>query len=525
MQEEYTGADTRADIEKSEKPRSSKYWLAEIKAAGKREEGWRKKGKEVVKQFRDERDREAFGDHGDQKINIFWSNTEVLKAALFASMGKPDVRRRYVKPGRQQMVAKYVAILLENALSVSNDLGNDEYEVDRAVEDMLLPGRGQIWAELESEEGEDGYIASAKCSICHIGWEDYRQGPGNRWGDIPWVARGWSYTRDDLIDPANGFDKKHAEKVPLNYLVDGCDEKQANDEPELFKRARVWEIWDKNKKERIFVAEDYDWQLRADQDPYRLEHFFPCPRPLIGVATTNSAIPIPEYTLYQDQAEELNRVTIRIFKLIKMLKVAGVYDATAEDSEQLVNLQYADDGKMLPYKGVANLISQGGGLDKAFLFWPMAETIAALQQLYAQRDQLVQSIYEVTGISDIIRGATNPGETATAQRLKGQFGSMRMQKRQKEVQRFIRDIYRLKAELVAEHYPREQLEEMTGVLLPTEAEKQQAQQFLAMAKMQQQAQQQPPQPPQGPPQGQGQMPPPQGLPPPQGQPQPQGMAA
>lgn len=531
MQEHHAGAETRKDIEKSEKPRSSKYWLAEIRAAGEREKNWRKRGCEVVKQYRDERDRSAFIEsENDQKMNILWSNTEVLKSSLFASLGKPDVRRRYPKPGREQKIAKQVAMILENALNVTNDQYGEEYEVGRAVEDMLLPGRGQVWLELESEEDEQQYVASAKAMCAHIGWQDYRQGPGARWGDIPWVARGWTYTRDDLKNPDNGFDKEHAAKVPLNYMADGYSENDANKEPELFKRARVWEIWDKDRKERIFVAEDYPWILRADKDPYHLEFFFPCPRPLIAVDTTDSSVPIPEYALYQDQAQELDRITARISTLIKMLKVCGVFDATGDDWEQLVNLQYATDGKFLPYKGVAALNARGKGLTDAFLFWPMSEVIAALQQLYMQREQLIQSIYQLTGISDIIRGATDPNETATAQRLKGQFGSMRMQKRQKEVQRFVRDIYRLKAELIAEHYPREQLEQMTGILLPTEAHKAQAQQLLDAHKMQEQqkqaqmqAMQQQPQggPPPGaqpgmPPMQGGGQPMPPGPPPPQG---------
>lgn len=472
MSEAYAtySAETRADIEKD--PQRSDYWLAEIRAAKKRNEQWCDWGKKVVQQYRDERDRAMGMNRDDQKVNILWSNTEVLKAALFASLGKPDVRRRFPKPGRDMEVAKQVAILLENALNTAIDKGDEEYEVARAVEDMLLPGRGVVWMEIDREEDEDGYIASVDCKSVHVGWKDFLQGSGTRWKDLPWVARGHIYTRDDLKE---NF-PEHGDRVPLNHEADGYSETDRKKQPELFKRARVWEIWDKGKKERLFVAEDYEFVLRRTPDPYRLEGFFPCPRPLIAVETTDSAVPIPEYTLYQDQAEELNRITRRIFRLIDMLKVRGVYDASADEAEVLHDLRHAADGEFLPYKGAMSL-AERGGLQGAYFFWPMSETIAALQQLYQQRDQLVQAIYEITGISDILRGATDPKETATAQRIKGQFGSMRLQKRQREVQRFVRDIYRMKAELIAEHYPPEQLEEMTGILLPPE-------QVITQAKMQ-----------------------------------------
>jgi hypothetical protein len=54
-----------------------------------------------------------------------------------------------------------------------------------------------------------------------------------------------------------------------------------------------------------------------------------------------------------------------------------------------------------------------------------------------------------------------------------------LQKRQNMVQRFIRDLARIKAEIISEHFTRDTLQEMTGIDMPTEAEKQQAEQALA----------------------------------------------
>ena len=68
-----------------------------------------------------------------------------------------------------------------------------------------------------------------------------------------------------------------------------------------------------------------------------------------------------------------------------------------------------------------------------------------LQGLYTQRTQILEIIYEITGISDLLRGNTKASETATAQQLKAQFGSMRMRKRQEEIERYIRDLFRIKS--------------------------------------------------------------------------------
>jgi hypothetical protein len=99
------------------------------------------------------------------------------------------------------------------------------------------------------------------------------------------------------------------------------------------------------------------------------------------------------------------------------------------------------------------------------MFWPLEPAVKALAQLYLQRDQIKQTIYEVTGIADILRGQTDPDETLGAQQIKAQWGSLRIQRMQAEVARFARDLFRMKAELIATRFTPQNLEMMTGVRL------------------------------------------------------------
>jgi hypothetical protein len=300
-----------------------------------------------------------------------------------------------------------------------------------------------------------------------------------------------------------------------------------------FKRAKVWEIWDKVSRTRIYVAEGYEWEIERTEDPYKLEHFFPCPPPLFGVKKTDCLVPQPEFCQYQDQAAELDRVNQRLYVLVETLKYCGIVFQDGDDSGALADLGNLEDGVFLPYKDFTKLAS-GGGLAAAFQVRDLAPIAAAVQTLAQRAVSLIQSIYEITGISDVIRGTSDPGETATAQQLKARFGSQRMQKRQKTVQRFVRNAHRLKAEIIAEHFERENLVSMTGILLPTKQEKAQAEQLLKRVEMMKQMQQQMAQAQQQPPQGPGMghnggppmMPPGGGAPmPEQAQPADQGMAA
>jgi len=94
---------------------------------------------------------------------------------------------------------------------------------------------------------------------------------------------------------------------------------------------------------------------------------------------------------------------------------------------------------------------------------PLREVVGALQAAWQAREQAKQVIYEITGISDIIRGATKASETATAQDIKRQFGSLRLQNRQRDVAVFCTDILRIKAQLMCDIYSPETLLAMSGI--------------------------------------------------------------
>lgn len=505
-----TDLESRKDADPQ--PERSQFWLGEITAAKKRDERWWKRAQKVVARFRDER--EDDDDRGERRANILWSNTEILKAALFGGVDAPDVRRRFPKKGKDERASRTAAIVMERSLSYCQDAYDADSAIECAVEDMLLPGRGNVWvvydAEIEpvedDDEGDDAQappspmrglgdnggpsieqITEQSVRLEHVYWQDFLCSAGRKWVDVWWVSRRHLYSKDEL----KKFWPKHFDKIPLGATIEGSQD--GNDkEDDTFKRAAVWEIWDKSKKRRIYVAEGYELVLQSDDDPYRLRPFFPCPEPLYGVKTTSSLQPIPEYTLYQDQATELDLITTRLYRLVDALKRRGVYDSSADGPEgQLSRLATAGDNEFLPYKGIAVLMEKGG-LKNVFQTEDLAPIIAVVAQLYQQRAMLVQTIYEVTGISDVLRGASNPNETATAQKIKGQFGSLRLTKRQNEVHGFVRDAYRLKAEIMAEHFTREKLVEMTGIDMPLKAEIQQAQMLLQQVQRAQQAPAMPP---------------------------------
>jgi hypothetical protein len=306
---------------------------------------------------------------------------------------------------------------------------------------------------------EQERIADQRCYFEYVNWEDYRESPAKRPEDVYWKARRHLLTRDELIE--KGF--KNANKIPLNWSPEPTEGYQ-EDYSEVFSRAEVWEIWDKYTSKRFFISKGYNEVLAEDDDPYGLENFFPCPDSLVAIRTNDTSVPIPEFTLYQDQADELDRITTRISNLIEGLKRRGVYDASVPELSHLAD---AGDNDFVPSENFAQLAAKGG-LSAVFQQEDIAPIAQVLSGLYQQRNQVLDTIYQITGISDLIRGSTKASETATAQQLKAQFGSMRMRKKQSEIAEYIRDLFRIKAEIIAEHYEPESLAAITALTITPE---------------------------------------------------------
>lgn len=458
-----------------------KRWLLELDLADKNEKTWREKAVEVFERYRNEKDRSGW------RYNILWSNTEVLRPHLYGALPKADVRQRYRDKDRIGQVA---AEILERGLDYSVDTTGFDNQMPLAILDYLLPGRAVCRVRFNpvidtTETGER--ISYASVPVERVEWDRFRRGHSRSVSGIPWVAYEHHLTKSEM---AKKF-PDCAEKVNYDVTADGVDAKRADEDPEVFRRTRVWEIWDKEKREILFLAPSCKEQfLHREPDKLNLEGFFDC-EILYSVESGTSLVPIPEYEMYRDQAAELDRITARISKIEKGLKLRGIYDSTISEFETLFG---ADDNDMIPTSS-ALAAMQSGGLDKAVWMMPLNEPVAVLRELYVAREQIKQTIYELTGVSDILRGATNPNETLGAQQLKAQTGSMRLQRRQRDVQNFVRNLIRKQAEIIAEHFPPELLSLMTGITLMTQEEKQQAQMSLKQAEQLQQAGAQIPPPP------------------------------
>jgi hypothetical protein len=458
------------DFGKDEKA-IARRWKLELRLADRREKGWREKVKNAYDAY-------TPPNPLNNSFNILWPNTETLEQAVYNSLPEPQCKRRYAD---EDPLGMKVAQVVTRALEYTLDCTNFHKSAKSVVLATLIAGRGVLWERYvptftEGIYGED--VTDEKPVSEIVNYEDFRiLCEAKVWEDVTAIGRRHRLNRKGLI-------KHFGEEIGNKIKLEDTADQDVNDsgEADIFKTAEVWEIWNKEEKEVLFINNSLDVPCKIEKDPMGLEKFFPTPEPLYAIEKDNSLIPTSLYCQYQEQAKELNLISMRINKLINAMRVRGIYDATLTELQQLTKM---GDDQLVPAQNVMALIERGG-LDKAIWMMPIDTAAMVLKELYVQREATKQVIYELTGISDIMRSATDPKETFGAQRLKTTWGTQRLQRLQGEVQRYMRDVIRIKAEIISQKFTQKTLADMTLVDLPYRAEVE-VQQRQAMMQYQQQA--------------------------------------
>lgn len=468
----------------SDKPKKMaeevRFWLAEIDSAKKREKDYRKEGKRI---------REIYdGERADSTpFNIAYSNTETLMPALYSAVPRPIVERRYKD---DDPAGKAAAVAAQRMLEFLIDTNVDGYEtfndsMKSGTLDALLPGRGITSVKYDAEIEGDVKQYELVCTQSRS-WDRTYHGYARKWSKVPWVAHEFNIDKEEATEL---FGKVVAGQIVYTRgeAEDGDDGRTEDDrDTGERKTALIYQIWDKSggRKVRYISAHYVDGYLKVEDDPLELTGFFDCPRPLVFLEKTDDLIPTALYILYENQANELNRLTVRIARITEAIKARGVYDT--ELGDDIANIMQADDNQLVAADKSSSLAAEKG-LQNAIWFMPLEVLIQVLRELYAAREQCKQVIYEITGISDILRGATKASETLGAQQIKSQWGTLRIKPKQNEVQRYARDLLRMMLEVAALKFSEDTWAKMTGLPFMTEM---QFQQLQAQAKAAQQAAQQ-----------------------------------
>ena len=377
---------------------------------------WTARTKKILKRYRDD----TRGQTGNEtaKFNILWSNVQTLIPAVYAKLPQADVSRRF---GDNDPVSRVASLLIERAIDFEIEHYPDFRSTMRySVEDRFLGGRGVAWARYEPhvapqgigddglqitediEQGEDGEMPEQieyECApVDYVHWRDFGHSTARTWEEVTCVWR-WVYMTYEAL--AERFGEEKAKKIPLDQGPEPLN--AYNESKKSYNRAKICELWDKETNKVYWLSKSVPVFIDERDDPLQLEGFFPCPKPLYATTTSDSLVPVPDFVLYQDQAMELDILSDRIDGLVKSLRVRGVYDASQPALQRLMT--EGDNNSLIPVdKWMA--FGEKGGLKGSIDLLPLDTLAAALMQCDQARDNIKQQIYEISGISDIIRGAS-----------------------------------------------------------------------------------------------------------------------
>jgi hypothetical protein len=433
-------------------PKSAKPWLDLIGDATRHFQAYQSKCDNIDKQL-GELKAAADVESNDIQFKMFWANMEVLKPSIYARPPVPVVVPRF-KDRRE--INRIASDMLERCLVVSFDREDVNSVMIGVRDDLAIAGRGTAWVRYVADGEAESF--TEKVAFDHVDRQDFLHDPARNWREVDWVARGSWLSRSQGV-------KRFGDVFAQAQLQQG---KEKADEYKGEKKARVWEIWHKGQNKVVWVSEGMD-EVLDEQPPYlQLEGFFPCPKPAFGTLQRRSTLPLPDIIQYKGQLEEINILTARISALSDGLKLKGFYASGNEDISTAVERAIANTDHTVMV-GVSNFAALGGaGLKDAIVWLPIKEVAETITALVALRQQIMNDVRELTGISDIMRGESDPNETLGAQELKSQYGSVRIRDKQGELVRFARDLSCIAGEIMAENFQPQTLLDMSQLQIPTE---------------------------------------------------------
>lgn len=439
-------------------------WAVELKASRESVRKWHEQGKRILKRYQDERETEK---RDESRWNLFTANVQTQQSLLYGKTPSVSVGRKYADANDD--MARVAGEMLERILNADIERDGDSYAdaLGYALQDRLLPGLGvvriryvvetEMGPETPAIRGPDGSEAAAavpgverKTYECvetdYVYWEDVLWSPARVWHEVRWVAFRAEMSREQCVER---FGSEVAEHIPYELTTRTNEEKERG-AADPWARAVVWEIWDKPSRRVFWYVEGHSETLDDKADPLGLESFFPCPRPMVANAVTRAFLPRPDFALAEDLYNEVDTLSTRINALTDAVRVRGVYDKA---SGELKGLLSSTGGNMLiPVENWA-MFAEKGGLRGVVDWFPLDQVVAAITALDQRREVVKAALYEVTGMSDLLRGqAAAANVTATEQSIKARFASVRLQALQDQFARFASDVQRLKAEVIAKHF-------------------------------------------------------------------------
>ena len=424
--------------------RNGKFWQKQLeRATGDRlYKKWLKSSKSIVRRYRNESFRENDSkkldlDSDSKGYNLLYRNVSVRLPFILPFIPKVQVERTNRD---NDPVARIASMVLERMANKIIDVDDFKQALDGAKLDAELSNMGVIWVSYDPQDKNGLLKENIKFEF--IEHSDFLWQKSKSWSDCEWVARRKRLTEEDFkeqypkVSPESLVKDSAYDKLEESNIID-CDDKTEQ-------TISVYEIWHKKDK-KVYIYQPTNETVLAEYDyPYDIE--FPCAKPLSYDVFVDSTIPVSRHAQYLAQYKAVDNINKRISKLKELLRVCGAYDAGVPDFGKIFDSD--NDNSLVGLKNVEKY--QGKDLSGMVWTYDPTPAVNSLIQLKTTRDEYINDIQKGIGVYDVLEGETNAQEAYGTNRLKGSFGTMRMQDDQKDAIYFVQETIRIACDIICQ---------------------------------------------------------------------------
>ena len=422
------------------------YWQKqlEIAYANPLYKRWREASKNIVRRYRNQ----AFVSNDVRKkiddeckgYNLLYRNVSVRLPFILPFIPKVQVDRTNRD---DDQVARVASMILERTTAKLTDSAQFKRALSYAKLDAELTNFGVIWVSYAPYFTTEGLLKE-DVTFDFVSHDDFIWQKSTHWDDCGWVARRKRMTEEDVkkqfpgLRLSEGMTDDELDALQDSQLI---DQKDRDD-----KTISVYEIWDKWDRKVYIFHPSYKKILATYDYPYDID--FPCARPLSYDDFTDSTVPVPRHAQYLPQYEAVDKINQKLTKLKDALRIAGGYDASIPDFGKMFDAD--NENRLVGLKNVEKL--QGKDISSAIWMVPQNNITEALESLKVMRDEYIQDIQKGLGIYDVLEGETNAQDAYGTNRLKGSFGTMRLQDDQKDAIYFVQDTIRIACDIICQTF-------------------------------------------------------------------------
>ena len=464
---------------------NSSYWIEEFRKVENNQlyRDWKNATKEIFKLYRNKPTDGKLSKINKAKYNLLYRNVKVKMPYLVPFIPSVIVERQNKD---SDPVARCSSLILERTCNKFVEQDNLKRTLDKAKLDAELAGFGQVWINYEPEfedvvvqtesidefgnlvltESNETRLKSEKIDFEYISCFDYLHNIATKEEEITWVAKRVRLSKNEF---AKKFPNIDIDKVPFTsndvdssvWKEVGIDERDATCDT-----ISVWEVWDRIDKKVYIFAPVMQGEGMLEEKDYPYDIDFPC------VATglmyddfNDSLIPTPRHAQCLDQYKKVNDLTNKIFELIKLVRVCGAFDESLPDIEKIFDSN--NDNSLISIKNATKYVEKGG-LAGAITWYDPTNAVKALDQLSKERQALIQDVQAVLGVYDVLEGETNPQEAYGTNKLKGTFGTQRLQEDQGKIIFFAQDLLKIACSIMCQIFEPASMIQLSTIEYSTE---------------------------------------------------------